>query len=359
MGQRSVPFIIATIIVATCAGADSRLVQAQSSGPRPEAGSTSAFQVTVKPLTRKLTTYVQVKRTPTLTVRARRPGVLLDVAVMPGSRVSEGQVVARLGGAAMASALKQAKVAVKSAQAALRTEQSSLDLAKQLAKAHISSRREIYQATLARDRARAEVADASAQLQNVQAQQVLRAPKDGIVSATPAVSGNSVNAGDAVVVIQPGTRVWLAGQIFGPEVQQVRVGQTGTFTPSDGASSVAVKLISLVPTRQGLEARFRPADSGATAGTSLYPGRTGRVSVQLALSPRPAVPSESLILDQGRWWVMLEDSNGGHAQPVEPIASNDGWTWLRGKVRAGDHILVKGAYLRFHQSFSTQYQQPD
>lgn len=359
MAQSSVPFIVMMIIVAIGAGAHSRLVQARPAEPGTDHTSTSDTRVTLKPLTTILTTYVQVKRAPVITVRAVRTAVLSDLKVTPGSQVSEGQVIGHLGGPGLTSALKQARLALQGAQAALKTEQSSLVLAQQRAKAHFGSRQEVYQASLARDEAQARVADASARLQSLQAQKTLHSPGTGVVSATPSVTGDSVNAGDAMVVIQPESSVWLEGQAFGTAMQQLREGQTGVFTPSDGSVPTKVKVISRLPTQQGLTVRYHPSEADASADASLYAGKTGRVDIQLVQSPQPAVPSEALILDQGRWWVMLEDGNGVHAQAVEPVASNHGWTWLRGKIRPGDHIRVSDAYLSFHHSFSTRYQQPD
>lgn len=361
MAPSSIPLTIAMLIFAAGAKADSQSVQVQPADTGSGHISSSNARVTLKPLTTTLTTYVQAARGPAITLRAGRAGVLSDLAVMPGSRVSAGQVIGHLGGPKMISALKQAQLALQAAQATLKTDQSLLALAQQRVKGHFASRQDVYQATLARDDAQARVSDASARRQLLMTQQTLRAPADGVVSANPAVTGDSVKEGDAVIAIQPDKALWLEGKVFGPGVQQVSKGQTGVFTPADGSPPTKVKIASLIPASQGLAVRFRPleAATGATSDAPLYPGKAGRVDIQLVQSPQPAVPSDALILDQGRWWVMLEDSDGLHAQAVYPIASNDGWTWLRGTVRPGERVRVRDAYLSFHQSFSTRYQQPD
>lgn len=359
MAQSSVPLIAAMIIVAIGTAANTRRVQAQPAETGVEHIPASHARVTLKPMTTTITTYVQARRGPAITVRAGRAGVLSDLMVTPGRHVSAGQVVGHLGGPAITSALKQEQSALQAAQVALKTEQASLTLAQQRATAHFGSNQEVYQATLARDDAQARVVDSSTRLKLLKSQQTLRSPGDGVVSATPSVTGDAVKDGDAVVVLQPDKALWLEGQVFGSAVSQLDEGQTGVFTPSDGSPPTKVKVTGLLPTQQGLNVRFRRSEADATGAAALYAGNTGRVDIQLARSPQPAVPSEALILDQGRWWVMLEDGNGVHAQAVDPIASNDGWTWLRGKVHAGDHIRVSDAYLSFHQSFSTRYQQPD
>lgn len=330
------------------------------SGPADPASNMSA-QIALKPVTTHLTTYVQAKQGPAATVRASHAGILNDLTVTPGSHVEKDDVIGHLGGPAFTSALEQARLALKSAQTSLKTEQSVVAVAQQRVKAHFGSRQEVNQANLAREDAQSRVDDASARLKALQAQQTLRAPVAGIVSATASVIGDALRDGDSVASIQPDGQLWLEGQIFGNNQQRLGPDQRGIFTPSDGSPPRPVSLVSRYPSEQGQTVRFGLADTDeqSQGDDALYVGETGKVEIQLAGSPQPAVPSDALILDQGRWWVMLDDGNGMHAQAVEPIARRDGWTWLRGKVHPGDRVRVSDAYLRFHQSFSTRYQQPD
>lgn len=353
------PVAVALSIFAIVTGANSSPVQAGSAAAGAEHTAPSSARVVLKPLTTVLKIYVQAKQRPAIAVRARRDALLSDLLVTSGSRVNAGQVIGHLGGPEMRLVLHQAQRALQAAQVTLKTDQSLLALAKERNKAHLTLRQSVFQATLARDDAQARVAELSTQLRLLQTQQTLRAPGNGVVSATPSVAGNSVKNGGTVVMIQPAKTLWLEGQVFGSAVGQLSEGQTGVFRPSDGSPPTTVTVSRLVPAQQGLGVRFSWSGKDATGDALMYAGKTGRVGIKLVQSPQPAVPSEALILDQGRWWVMLEDGKGVHAQAVDPIASSDGWTWLKGKVGPGDRVLVNGAYLSFHQSFSTRYQQLD
>ncbi|MDX1801987.1 MAG: efflux RND transporter periplasmic adaptor subunit, partial [Marinobacter sp.] len=245
---------MAMLIVALVVETGSRSVQAEPAVSGAAKGSDA--QVTLKPLTITLTSDVQVRQSPVIRLRAAHPGILSELAVAPGDPVTAGEVIGHLGGPAITAALKQAKSDLRAAQTAVKTNQSLLTLAQQRADAHFGSRQEVYQATLARDAAKARVANSKVSLHRLQTQHSLRAPADGVISATPSVAGDAVRDGDAIVSIQPDRALWLEGQYFGAELRQVRTGQTGVFTPSDDAAPMTVEVTGLLPVSNGLTVRF-------------------------------------------------------------------------------------------------------
>jgi hypothetical protein len=131
----------------------------------------------------------------------------------------------------------------------------------------------------------------------------------------------------------------------------------GRFLPADGSAAVPVQVRSVL-------APLRP-DGGrgvgcvATGGAALVSGEMGTLELLGPRRPWPAVPSAALVLDDGRWWVLVEGSQGPQRRAVEVGQSAGGWTLIEQGVTPGERVLVTDAYLVFHRAFSTHYQPPD
>lgn len=96
-----------------------------------------------------------------------------------------------------------------------------------------------------------------------------------------------------------------------------------------------------------------------TAGARWVDGEFGSVTLDLPPRKLVAVPTRSLILDQGKWWVLVHTGSGDHAQEVIP-GPRRGWqTYLESGLKAGSQVVVQNAYLLFHRSIGAQYQPPD
>ena len=72
-----------------------------------------------------------------------------------------------------------------------------------------------------------------------------------------------------------------------------------------------------------------------------------------------AVPTRALILDQGKWWVMVHTATGDHPQEVIPGPTRGWQTFIAHGLEPGTEVVVDNAYLEFHRSISQRYQPPD
>ena len=97
----------------------------------------------------------------------------------------------------------------------------------------------------------------------------------------------------------------------------------------------------------------------ATAGAPLASGEMGTLVLTGARRAWPAVPTEALIMDGGRWWVLVRDQGATRRQAVEIGPSMEGWTLIREGLEPGQRVVAAGAYLLFHRDFSKRYQPPD
>ena len=145
---------------------------------------------------------------------------------------------------------------------------------------------------------------------------MLRAPVAGRVLALNAAAGERVAAGQTVLTLQAKGRLWLHATFFGAAAGAIHVGMRGRFVPAADPRPIPVVVVSVFPALG--------ADGGeavglrATAGSPWRNGAFGNVSLDGPSRLVTAVPTRALILDRGRWWVMLHTPHGDRPQAVVP-----------------------------------------
>ncbi len=274
-----------------------------------------------------------------ITITALQAGVLTSLSVVPGESVKPGQTIGQLGGPQIAAALATARGASNAADTALAAERGKFA-------DHLSTIAAVAQAQAA-------ASSAWANLAALRAATSLQSPVAGQVQTLTAGPGTPVQPGQEIAVVQPAAGAWVKAVLYGPRATSLSLGMAARFTPADGSSAVPVTLRG--------EQNAQP-DGGvalAFSGAALQPGEAGTLS--LSLPPRPVllVPSEALVLDDGRWWVMLHDAKGDHAVPVVPGEAEGAQTPILSGLAAGDQVIVQDAALLYHRGIAAQYQPPD
>ena len=94
-------------------------------------------------------------------------------------------------------------------------------------------------------------------------------------------------------------------------------------------------------------------------GVQVYSGEMGTLRLTGAPRAWAAVPTAALVMNQGTWWVLVEEAKGPRPQQVEIGPARDGWTLVRQGLAPGQKVVVADAYLVFHRDFAKQYQPPD
>jgi multidrug efflux pump subunit AcrA (membrane-fusion protein) len=266
-------------------------------------------------------------------------GVLANLSVVPGESVRPNQTIGQLGGPQIAAALATAQGASNAANAALAAERGKFA-------DHLSTNAAVAQAEAA-------AASARAQLAALRAAASLQSPVAGQVQSLAAGPGAALQPGQAVAVVQPADGTWVKAVLYGPQAATLSPGTAARFNPADGQPTVPVMLRGVQGTQP---------DGGvvlAFSGAGLLPGEAGTLS--LSLPPRRVllVPSEALVMDNGRWWVMLHTPKGDHAVQVVPGATEGTQTAILSGLAAGDQIIVQDAALLYHRGIAAQYQPPD
>lgn len=315
-------------------------------------------KVQAQPFSAHYSAYARVAPVHLVRVRTARAGVIDQLSVVPGDKLAAGQLLARLGGPSVKAALAQRRSAVQEAEAALTAAQKTLVVERQKRQSHLSTRQTVAQAQAAAQRAQAELTAARSSLEAFKASTALHAPTSGTVLALGAADGERVSAGKTVLTVQPAHGLWLKADYYGADATAVRTGMRGRFVPADGSPAVQVTVRSVFASQQ--------EDGGRTvtlAPTAAKPGwesgEAGAVTIEGPRRTAVAVPTRALILDRGRWWVLVHTSQGDRRRAVTPGPSRGEDTLIEKGLSVGAKVVVANAYLKFHRDVSRHYEPPD
>lgn len=313
----------------------------------PGTQTAAAAVGTVKAVTDRFTpeyrAYAQVQPRTLVTVRAAATGVIAALSVLPGERVHPGAVLARLTGPDYDAALAAARARQLAAQSNLKVVRDNYP--------QFSSVQDIVNATAA-------FQQSHATLSRLQAAGRVLAPLGGVVLTVAAANGERVTAGQTIITLQPNRQLWLRAAYYGTDAAAIRVGMRGEYSPADGARPIPVKvatvfgmlnpdggesigLLATLPTPEWLNGEF---------GTLLLKGPVRQL---------PVVPTSALILDKGRWWVLIHTDHGSQPQRVTPGPTRGWLTFIERGLKPGEDVTVENAYLKFHRAIAKHYTPPD
>ncbi|HVB87708.1 MAG TPA: efflux RND transporter periplasmic adaptor subunit [Candidatus Dormibacteraeota bacterium] len=324
----------------------------------PSSSEPAYITVEASMVTPTLESYGQVEPISALPVNAAEKGTVAGLSVLPGMHVRAGQEIAHLSGPAIQLALQQSAADARSAQAQLTADQKILAIEREQLPSHLSTRAAVQQAESAAAQARTNLDNAQSHLQAVRQMMTISAPANGTVLAINASDGQLVSTGLPVVTLQTTARLWLQASYYGADLSLIRVGMTGVFSPANGSAPISVRVRAIfgaMTAGEGEMIGLTPVSSTA----QWINGEFGTVTLDQPSRKLVAVPTRSLILDQGKWWVLVHTAQGDHPQQVVP-GPTQGWnTFLESGVSVGSQVVVENAYLLFHRGISNTYQPPD
>lgn len=177
--------------------------------------------------------------------------------------------------------------------------------------------------------------------------QHIHSPIEGKVVEHKVNKGDAIEQGQTLYVIANLGQVWAQIDITESALSQVRVGQAVTVTSEaypgrrfDG------RIISL---GTEIHEATRTAKARAVidnAANRLKPGMF--ISARLSVGKSDAalvVPDEAVVLMDGKPTVFKRDGEHLEPQAVELGARRGGFAQIRTGLKAGDEVVVKGAYL--------------
>lgn len=310
-----------------------------------------------QPVATQYRAYGRVQPIAVLPVTAGQAGVVTGLRVVPGSPVTAGEVLATLTGPEIQALLVSREGALHSATTALASARRALTIDRRNLSAHLTTKVVVGAAESDLAAAQAALGTARVQLQESQAKSTLRAPSAGTVLALDAADGERVAGGQTIVTLQAGGHLWLMASFYGADAASIRVGMSGAFQPAMGGAPVSVKVAAVGATigaDGGEQIGLVSRDPGAWLN-----GEWGAVTIEGGTRPMISVPTEALILDQARWWVVVHTLQGDRAQPVLPGPTRGWQTFIASGLAPGQQVVVQNAYLEYHRGISASYTPPE
>lgn len=295
-------------------------------------------------------------------VRAGLDGRLERLAVVPGCHVRAGQRIGDLGGSRVDARKARDRARMQAARSAEHDLRDALDIARDRLAQGLSTHQAVDRANEAFAWARARRVAAQQAWREDQALSELRAPASGAVVSVMAHAGERVRAGQALVLVQPDHDLMLTASVYAPDARRrLHAGMRGRFLPDDGSPAMAVRIAHLPP-------RLRPDGAQPVTLVPIRPlapadawvsGETGTVQLEEQPVKRILVPTRALILDRGRWWVLLHTARGDRRRAVVPGARHGDRTVIVDGLAPGMQVVVDHAYRRFHRGIAHHYQVQD
>lgn len=291
-------------------------------------------------------------------LRVAQEGMVTGWKVLPGQAVDAEAVLGHLKGPAVEAMLARRRSALASARGERTAARKTLALEREKLSARLGTRENVYRAEAALAGARARFDTARSALRAAKDALILRAPATGTVLKVEVAAGERVEQGQTILTLQPADSLWLRAVFYGAEAQKVRVGMTGRFAPAAGGAAIPVTVRTVIGTAQSGGGRAVGMEATHPA-PGWQSGEAGTVTLEGAKRTFLAVPTRALVLDGGRWWVLVHAPKGYRRQAVVPGPSYGTSTLIAQGLKAGDEVLVENAYLEFHRDFSRHYQLPD
>ena len=319
---------------------------------------TNFVTVQSQTVTNHFEAYAQVEPIAVLPVRVAQAGLVGGLEIVPGAAVQAGQKLAELDGPEIQALLVQNEAAFEQRTNQPAVSPESLAIQNQQLASHLVTRQTILQAESAVAQAQAAFDTAQAQLRALQQTITLKAPVDGTVLAVNAADGERVSTGETILTLQAADKLWLKAAYYGADAAAIQVGMSGQFFPADGGDPVPVKVCTVFGalTPDGGESVGLLA---TTPSPSWLNGESGSVTLDGTVRLLVAVPTRSLILDQGQWWVLVHSATGDRPQVVAPGPARGWQTFIERGLEPGAEVVVENAYLEFHSGISKNYQPPD
>lgn len=240
--------------------------------------------------------------------------------------VAAGMVVARNVPAALHGALADARAQLQYARIVLRMTQ-------QLARQRLRTALAVAQAQRNLVKAKNQLAN----LQRQAGQQVLRAPFAGTVHYLLA-PGTVVYRGTPVATIMGKAQPWIDVRVTPGAANGIKLGEAATIRGTTWRGAGLVIAVGQDARPWGL-VRVR---IGLPTESPLIPGEWVRVRLMHAGPAEPFVPRAAVVMRDSKAMVFVVRHHRAYAISVRVVAEAHRQTWVEGRLRSGDKVVVGG-----------------
>ena len=259
-------------------------------------------------------------------------GIVTEVAIRSGDRVTEGQTLFRLEDQTQSIAVERARIAARDAKAALAR-------AEQLAESKNIS-------TVALDQASSTAAQAGIDLQTAElelARRTIKAPFAGVVGIPAPTVGDMVTTQTALVSLDDVSAFTVSFDAPERLATMLKLGEAVAAT-SPGLAGVTMRgEVSAVDSRVDINTRTLRVEARLDEGIEgLKSGMSVIVGLSFPQGPQPSVPSLAIQWDRTGPFVWRITDDKAERTPVQILSRRSGVVFVAGDLKDGDPVAVEG-----------------
>lgn len=286
-------------------------------------------------------------------VAPRTEGRITSAPAKLGDRVRAGQTLATLDSVGVG----EAHAALVLAQSELRIADADFKRAESLVADEIIPRKDFLRAQAEREKATASVRAATDRLRllggnpNAGAQAVsgfaVSAPFAGTVVEKKATLGDLAGPSEALFTVADLSRVWIVADLPESALAKVAIGSNAKVSVPSYPSEVFSGRVSHIGAMLNKETRTVAARiEVGNADGRLKPEMFATATIDVAGDQRQlmTLPDAAIVLMQGQPTVFVFEQGAYQARVVEPGERVGGNTVLKSGIKAGEQVVVSGAY---------------
>ncbi len=290
---------------------------------------------------------------------ALEAGRIISVAVKDGAAVTKGDILFTIGGPLIDSRMEllysqsaTLKKRIKLAERMVRVKREAV--VKQFAKYE-----ELASAEDALARLKAEREAVRRETQRIQKATRLHAAISGVFTNRKVSVGQEVQKGDDLAEVISQDRLYIAATLFLKGEEASLKTKTALINLPSG-KQIQGSITTVLPQRTH-DGAVIVWIKGPEIAAALHPGQTVTGKIILSMHKKAlALPQKAIVRDdQERAYVFEEDSSGYRKQPVKTGIVADGWVEIVSGLKAGDKVVVQGAYELFYRDFNKIYKVAD
>lgn len=307
-------------------GVGARAQEASPALPAAAVQTSSVIEQTVPTLVEVVGTLQAVERA---AIAAKVTGVVTDVPVVLGSRVTKGDLLVEISALEIAAQLNQA-------QARLNQAGRNLSRERKLLKKHATTAETVKSMQDQYAVAKAAVQEARTMLGYA----TISAPFSGVITAKNVHAGDLATPGTVLLRMENDQDLQAVCAVPESLVLQVRQGQTLTVTIPTAELTINGKVAEVAPSADPVS-RTAPVTIDLQYNEKLRTGQFARVKLPGQVKTSLFVP-DSAVLPQGQMErVFVAEDNKAHLRLVRTGMSQDGLTEILAGLNPGETVIVK------------------
>lgn len=328
--------------------------------PEPRTLELAVTQVRVEQIDRLYSTPGSVTSEERIEVSSRATGFIQRISIHEGDEIAAGDILVEIDPTDVEGAISRAEAMLSAAQTTLEDTEQDVTRQTSLVARGVASNEALRQANVARDRARASLAEAQAALDTALAGRrytTLVSPIDGIVVARQKQVGDLATPGVSILTIESRSRLVFRTSVSESQIGKVRV-QAPVRVAIDALSGrdIIGQVRRIIPSGDPVTRRY-DVEIALPAGLDAYTGMFGRAHFSIATDAVVMVPNDALLerggltgvfvldddmtarfrwLHTGRVFAQATEIRGG-LQGDETITAHDDI-----RLRDGDRVVIAG-----------------